>query len=145
MSNKKQEIEVGTLYELNQQILNQLPAQPQEHLQRQFKYIKNWIIDKQCQYYMLLCREKADYTLFNIDLFKSFNLKYAKSIDFLTEVETIVGTKTIQELQECIKNRGTLMSISKALEDAWEIWIKDFYGNVNVYMLFECGPMVIEV
>ena len=41
MANKKQEIKVGTLYELNQQILNQLPAQPQEHLQRQFGYINN--------------------------------------------------------------------------------------------------------
>ena len=126
MSNKEQKIEVGTLYELNQQILNQLPAQPQEHLQRQFGYIKNWIIDNQCQYYMLLCREKADYTLFNVKSLKA---------------ETII----IQELQECIKNRGTLMSISKALVDAWEIWIKDFDGNVNVYMLFECGPMVIEI
>ena len=75
---------------------------------------------------MLLCREKADYTLFNVKSLKA---------------ETII----IQEIQECIKNRGTLMSISKALEDAWEIWIKDFDGNVNVYMLFECGPMIIEI
>lgn len=122
-------IEVGTLYDLNKQIISQLPEMPQEQIQEQLFKIKEWFYKGKARYVMLLCREKADYTLFNL-------INQYKDDAYLAMLR----------LEECIKNRGILMSINKATEDAWEIWIKDFFNKeIHMYMLFECDPMVIEI
>lgn len=135
----KKEMEVGSLYELNQQVMSQLPPQPHDFLQEQLFKIKNWFIEKDSKYFMLLCKEKADYTLFN------FKYKNTKD-DMFNEFKNTISKKAVQELEECVKDRGILMAINKASEDAWEIWIKKFFTKeVCMYMLFECGPMVIEV
>lgn len=134
----KKNMEVGTLYDLNKQVASQLPPQPQEHLQEQLIQIKKWFSNSKDKYFMLLCREKADYTLFN------FNGKEIP--DIFPEFVEKMSTQAIKDLELCVKNRGILMAINKATEDAWEIWIKDIVNKeVNMYMLFECGLMVIEV
>jgi len=128
-------IEVGTLYDLNKQIISQLPEMPQEQIQEQLFKIKEWIAASDTNYIMLLCREKADYTLFHF-CGRRMVISWEKDIP----------SNTIKALEECIKNRGILMSINKATEDAWEIWIKDFFDKeIHMYMLFECGQMVIEI
>lgn len=142
----KKEMEVGTLYELNRSIAAQLPPQPQEHLQEQLLKIKNWFYDNVEQYAMLLCREKADYTLFNIATQPTFKIVDGPEIELYADFDETVYDKLIKNLELCIKNRGILMAINKATEDAWEIWIKDIKNKeIHMYMLFECGPMVIEV
>ena len=136
--NKIKKIEVGSLYELNQNIVAQLPPQPQEHIQEQLFKIKDWFSKSNGKYFMLLCKEKADYTLFN------FNGK--EITDIFPEFIDKMSIKAVKELEVCIKNRGILMAINKATENAWEIWIKDIKNKeVHMYMLFECGSMVIEV
>jgi len=135
---KDKKIEVGTLYDLNKQVISQLPEMPQEQIQEQLTKIQKWFAESKGKYFMLLCREKADYTLFN------FNGKDIP--DVFLEFIRKMSIKAIKELEKCIKNRGILMSINKATEDAWEIWIKDFFNKeVHMYMLFECDPMVIEI
>jgi len=135
---KDKKIEVGTLYDLNKQVISQLPEMPQEQIQEQLVKIQKWFVESNGKYFMLLCREKADYTLFN------FNGKDIPDV-FLEFIEKM-SIKAIKELEECIKNRGILMSINRAPVDAWEIWIKDFFNKeVHMYMLFECDPMVIEI
>ena len=118
----KKEMEVGTLYELNRQVASQLPPQPQDYLQEQLYKIKKWFINKDNKYFMLLCKEKADYTL--------FNFKYKKVEDELfNNLKNTISKKAIQELEECVKSRGILMAINKSTEDAWEIWIKNFFTH----------------
>lgn len=132
---KDSTIEIGTLYDLNKQVISQLPEMPQEQIQEQLIQIKEWFLKKQGQYFMLLCKEKADYTLFNFN--RSFNFHQKKYYDDVC--------LAIKNLEKCIKNRGILMSMNKSTEDAWEIWIKDFFNKeVHMYMLFECDPMVID-
>ena len=134
---EEKSIEVGTLYDLNKQIISQLPEMTQEQIQEQLIKIRNWFSESKNKYFMLLCREKADYTLFNFGTGKGFKLP---------ESINKISTKAIKELELCIKNRGILMSINRAPVDAWEIWIKDFFNKeIHMYMLFECDPMVIEI
>ena len=135
---KDSTVKIGTLYDLNKQVISQLPEMPQEQIQEQLIQIKKWFYKSKAKYFMLLCREKADYTLFN------FNGKDIP--DVFPEFIEKMSIKAIKELEKCIKNRGILMSINKSTEGAWEIWIKDFFNKeVYMYMLFECDPMVIEV
>jgi hypothetical protein len=138
MKKKDKKIEVGSLYDLNKQVISQLPEMPQEQIQEQLIQIQKWFSNSKEKYFMLLCREKSDYTLFN------FNGK--KIPDIFPEFINKMSKHAIKELETCIKNRGILMSINKARVDAWEIWIKDFFNKeINMYMLFECDQMVIEV
>lgn len=76
-------------------------------------------------YWMLLCRERNDYTIFHI-----------------------VHNK--EELQkaifECLNNRGYVLDITKQPDDNYEIWIRDFDTNDNVaYYLFDYNNAIIEV
>ena len=135
---KDKKIEVASLYDLNKQVISQLPEMPQNKIQEQLAQIEKWFSKKEGKYFILLCREKSDYTLFN------FNGKEIP--DVFPEFINKMSRKAIEELETCIKNRGILMSINKASEDAWELWIKDFFNKeINMYMLFECGQMVIEI
>ena len=136
---KNKKIEVASLYDLNKQVISQLPEMPQEKIQEQLAQIERWFSKKEGKYFMLLCREKkADYTLFN------FNGKEIP--DVFSEFINKMSRKAVKELETCIKNRGILMSINKASEDAWELWIKDFFNKkINMYMLFESDFMVIDV
>ena len=126
---KDSTIEVGTLYDINKQIMAQLPPQPSKKLKKKLVSIGTWFgtVEKEKQWYMLLCREKADYTVFH---FNSNNYMQA-----------------VEDLQLCINNRGKLMAIDYIHgENAYEIWIKDQEtGEVFLYMLFNCYPMIIEI
>lgn len=138
MKKKDKKIEVASLYDLNKQVISQLPEMPQEQIQEQLIQIQKWFSNSKGKYFMLLCREKPDYTLFN------FNGKEIP--DIFPEFINKMSKHAIKELEICIKNRGILMSINKAGGDAWEIWIKDFFNKeIHMYMLFECDQMVIEV
>lgn len=80
---------------------------------------------KKDTYFMLLCRQDNNYTLFN---FKNKDYKLAK-----------------EELYLCLKNRGKVLSIQETEDKgAFEIWIKDF-RDVWCYYIFPCDRMVIEV
>ena len=102
---KDSTIEIGTLYDLNKQVISQLPEMSQENIQRELINIKEWFKRNQDEeWFMLLCREKADYTL--------FHLRQTKD----------VYNKTIKALEECVKNRGFLMGINFVKEqNAYEI------------------------
>lgn len=130
MGKQNKKLEVGNLYDLNKQAIAQLPPLKEEVIQDiLYNKIYRWFSENSDEWFMLLCREKADYTLFHFPTLNNHSF-----------------SKGVQELEECIKNRGIIMSINKAAEDAWEIWIKDYFNReISMYMLFECGPMVIEV
>lgn len=127
---KDKTIQTGiSLYELNKMMMKQLPPQPERILKSKLISIGDWfsVAPLDQKWFMLLCREKTDYTLIH---FKNFDFN-----------------KGIEELKECIENRGQLFAIDYLHgENAYEIWIKEpETKEVNLYMLFNCTPMVIEV
>lgn len=82
---------------------------------------------KNKSYWMLLCRERYDFTIFEI--FSNTSNEFEKA------------------LYECLKNRGKIIDIDKIQEDGnYEIWIKDKDTKENfIYYLFDYNNGVIEV
>ena len=122
-------IEMGTLYEFNRDAVAAETPLTRTELKKALREIKQFFYEKPDNYFMLLCREKYDFTL--------FNLKYKE--EFSTR-------KLIDELEECLNNRGLIISIelTKA-KDAFEIWIKSTDDNTAcVYYLFPYDLGVIE-
>ena len=78
------------------------------------------------KYWMLLCHERRDYTVFNLQ-----------------------GEVTVRninkDLIDCLKNRGIVLAIDKQPDGAYEIWIRDKKTKDNViYYLFNYEFGVIE-
>ena len=129
MEEKKAEgtIEVN-LYALNQQLISGLDPLTENELNNEISEIASWFSSRKVMYYMLLCHERRDYTLFH------FN-DYSK--------ECYKGS---QEVFETLLNRGTIMSIQyEQNNEAFSIWIKNEEEGVNVYYLFPYDAGVVEI
>lgn len=76
-------------------------------------------------YWMLLCRERNDYTIFCI---KNQVSEFSSA------------------LVECLNNRGKVLDITEQDDGNYEIWVRDFDTNENVaYYLFDYQNGVVEV
>ena len=88
---------------------------------------RKWVWDNKCKYFMLLCKDRSDYTLFNI-VDHNFNIQEIK-----------------EALKDCFVNRGDVYDIHyEKTTDAYEIWLKiddEFYA----YYLFPYDVGVIEI
>jgi hypothetical protein len=129
MNPKNYQVTIGSLYNLNKQIMEkQKPMTETEinAIKPQLEHWFNWQIDG---YAMLLCRERYDFTTFHL---------YEKANPNPPAVAT-------EELIKVLKNRGTILSIEKDSnnKDAWEIWIK-IDKEIFVYYLFNCDDWIIE-
>ncbi|MCD8210165.1 MAG: hypothetical protein LUC37_01335 [Prevotella sp.] len=123
--------EIGgiSLYEANKQItINDTPLTDNEIKNEIRKIIKPLILRNQDRYFMLLCREQYDYTLFN----------------FYNKDNTTIKT-TIYDIWECLTNRGQVMSIleSDLQQESAEIWLK-IDDEVFLYMFFPYDSAVLE-
>ena len=119
-------IEMGTLYELNKQVMSQLPPQDNQTMTHNFTVIGDWFGKGTERWYMLMCKERSDFTLIHI-----------------TDNQF---TKGLQELKEVLEERGQILAIQyQHGEDAFEIWIKDKAGEVFLFMLFTAEWMIVEV
>ncbi len=98
------EFKTASLYEMNKQLSaneSKLGAAARKKAQEEVRF---WFRDNIDHYAMLLCHERRDYTLFNVQFSPA---------------------EAAAALFECIDNRGQLISIEKATEnDAIEIWIR---------------------
>ena len=132
MSNlKSYDVSMGTLYDLNKNvILQQNQQMSKEEIKKVSEDIENWFNQIIDGYAMLLCRERYDFTVFH-----------------LYELENPNPCKiAVSELIDLLKFRGKIMSIEKsttAFNNAWEIWLK-IKDDVFVYYLFPCDDWVIE-
>ena len=62
------EVTLGNLYDMNKQIMEQIPAITDAEIAEHKDTMTKWFFDKINQkYFMLLCHEQRDYTLFNLD------------------------------------------------------------------------------
>lgn len=88
---------------------------------------RKWVWDNKCKYFMLLCKDRSDYTLFNI-------------VDHNFDIQEIK-----EALKDCFVNRGDVYDIHyEKTTDAYEIWLKiddEFYA----YYLFPYDLGVIEI
>lgn len=130
------EVDLGmNLYDFNKQAMSQEKPLDFIMLNKAFKLIYKTLTDKfyggvesfnSNRYWMLLCNERRDYTVFRFE------------VDFDSK-------KFLKDLQECLLNRGAVLSIELTDEGNFEIWIRDELTNENfVYYFFNYTEAVIE-
>lgn len=121
-------IECGTVYDLARAQLKDAEPLDKYEIRNVFSNIAAWFsIDVTKQYYMLLCRELADYTVFNF-----LTLNYDKG-------------KT--ELLEVVQSRGDILRVDYNHEQKYfEIWVRyNQDDEPHMYAFFPCNDFVIEV
>lgn len=102
-------VSVGNLYDLNKDLVEkETKPLTQEELAVKKEMVHDFLISSEAEYYMLLCNEKKDYTVFNL-------LNMNEMFPAKDEVPNIL-------IDECLKNRGEIRSIElTANKDAIEI------------------------
>ena len=124
------EVNLGNLYDFNKELMKQEKIIDPIIFNKQVKEIaEDMFIEASNDehYWMLLCHDRRDFTLFNIIA--------------ATTVDSI-----ITEIAPTLTNRGQVVTIDKQPNGAWEIWIRDTETTENfVYYLFKYDNGVIEV
>jgi len=130
-NNEKKEIEFGTLYDINKNIVKQNEIKLSEGVLNSKKQIIADFI-KKCNnyYYMLLCNERKDYTVFRwVNISNDNDAK---------EIAQIL-------VDECLTNRGEIRGIDLTkTKDAIEIWMV-IDDEAYVYYFFPYDNAIIEV
>lgn len=121
------ELGMGTLYDWNKGAMQQMKSLNSTELKDKLKDIKDKLFN-QGKYYMLLCHERRDYTVFNL-------LKGAIKHD--------ASKQATHDLKECLENRGDVVGIDQQADGAWEIWLR-IDGEMFCYYLFPYDNAVIE-
>ena len=110
-------VNIGTAYDMNKQLYARVPHIPDETVKERQHRMVAWIDYTSNKYYMLLCRERHDYTVF------------ARLHD-----STGDNRKLIDEVIGLLRDRGTLVDI-----------IYDEKEEVFMYYLFPYDWGVIEI
>lgn len=119
------EVEMGTLYELNKQVMAQLPPQSAATMAHNWNVIGDWFGKDENRWFMLMCKERSDFTFIHI-VDNQF-------------------VKAIQELKELLEERGQILAIQyQHGDDAFQIWLKKD-DEAFMYMLFGADWMIVEV
>ena len=113
------------LYDLNKQIISQMPALDEDGIDLALMTVAAYIKNTENKYYMLLCKDVNYYTLFNIST-------------------TITEPYACEEVLACAGDWGVLKSVEVNDNDAVEIWVQDEQGEAMVMYLFPYDMGVIE-
>lgn len=124
---QKHDISLGNLYDINKQLMATMPEMTDAEINLITPQLEEWFNWKLDGYAMLLCRERYDFTVFHL---------YEKQNPYPQKV-------AVSELFELLKERGKILSIEKADEISWEIWIK-IDEEAFVFYLFGCDKWIIE-
>ena len=117
------EIGLGSLYDYNKNRIKLLPALSKSKIEEGKNKIKVFMCKKTDKYYMLLCRELNDYSIFILN-------------DDIAEFKAA--------MRDCIVNRGFCKGIDKQEDGAWEIWIQTDKDSLpNAYYFFNCDQCII--
>ena len=128
--NEKHNVSLGTLYDFNKQMVLKQGLLSKAEIKEIKPKLIEWFTSSAKKYAMLLCRERYDFTVFQLHSSMVLN-----SPQIATE-----------ELIEVLKNRGEILSIEKDsdhMNNAWEIWIK-IDDDAYAYYLFDCNDWVIQ-
>lgn len=129
-SENKKQIQFGNLYDINKNIVKQNEVKLSEGILNSKKeIIKNFINKDNNNYYMLLCNEKKDYTVFDFQKFK-------------TPERCRDCAKCL--VDECLINRGEIRGIDLTKDkNAIEIWMI-IDNEAYVYYFFPYDNGVIS-
>ena len=131
---KETTFELGTLYDVNKNIVQTSEKElSQGVINSKKEEIKNFLEKTNNEYYMLLCHERRDYTLFDLgyETYYSYKEKYKKTADVL--------------IDECLKNRGEIRGIDITKDkQAIEIWVS-IEEDSYVYYFFPYNEGVIDI
>lgn len=127
------ELNLGTQYEFSKDMVKQLPNLTEGQLNSKKEIVKNFLRKSLNNYYMLLCNEQKDYTVFRIT-----NNKEKDRDEQKQEIVNIL-------IDECLPNRGGIRGIDLTeQQDAVEIWLY-IDEEAYVYYFFPYDEAVIEV
>ena len=128
---KTTEANLGNLYDMNKIFIkDHEPELTEGNLNSKKQIIIDFIKKCNNNYYMLLCNERKDYTVFR---WKDLNSALAPF-----EIANIL-------VDECLKNRGSIRGIDLTqAKDAMEIWLV-IDDDAYVYYFFPYDAAVIEV
>lgn len=128
---KTHKVELGTLYDINKNIVETgVEALTEEQMQNKKELFKEYIENTNNEYYMLLCNDRKDYTVFRRTGIGSEDSVGCCLIDIL--------------IDECLPNRGITKSIELTEnKDAVEIWIS-INGESYCYYFFPYDAAIIE-
>lgn len=126
IENSTTEITLGTAYEINKDLVERYEKELTiEKIAEKKTMLLNYLDNHKDTYYMLLCNDRKDYTLFNL----------AESKEELVNVL----------IDECLKNRGILKGIDQTQDEyAIEIWLS-IDQEAFCYYFFPYGEAVIKV
>lgn len=126
----EEKITIGNLYELNKQLLENEKPLSASKIREKTKSLQTYFSQSSSAYFMLLCNDAKDYTLFHI-------------INDETRIERT--KKAAGEVIDCLSNRGEILSIEKVNEStAFEIWVRKNDNSIFCYYLFNYDEGVIE-
>ena len=124
------EFDIGDVYSLNRKLVQEYEKDlTKEELDKKkdlfIEYIQH---NNKCQYFLLLCNDKRDYTIFN------YLNHTGKNINEMADI-----------FIECLTNRGKVKGIDLTQrEDAIEIWIS-IENEAFAYYFFPYDNGVIEI
>jgi hypothetical protein len=129
---KQTEFAMGTLYDLNKGLVQQNePKLSEGVLNSKREIIKNFVINTDNNYYMLLSNERKDYTIFTIGTREQYENKCKKLVSILVD--------------ECLINRGEIRGIDVTTDKgAIEIWMS-IEEESYVYYFFPYDTAIIDI
>ena len=117
----------ATLYDMSCQVAAQAPPLGDEAIEECKEHLKKYITSHPAKYFMLLCNELRDYTIFNCEYV----------IQALQQFPA--------DVVECLQNRGDFIGWEATEDDvATELWLKIGNGSAHAYYLFPYDEGVIE-
>jgi hypothetical protein len=121
-NNRKVSLSAGNLYDINKNLVkDNVSPLTKEEIADKRQLILNFLTE---MYYMLLCNDRKDYTVFRITESKE------ECVNIL--------------IDECLKNRGEILSIEPTEnKDAFEIWMK-IENEAFCYYFFPYSQAIIE-
>ena len=93
--NEDGSISTNSLYTLNQQAYDTVSPLGIKEKHEQFNNIYEWVKEQRCDYTMLLCHDRRDYTIFR----------------YKTREDKKYHNGTSNDLKECLENRGKILDI----------------------------------
>ena len=121
---KETNVELGTTYDINKNLVKKYEHElTKEELTEKEKMVDEFTREKFDNYYMLLCHDRRDYTIFH----------------------TAVKEGSVYlDLEECLINRGKIYGIDRTEDEcAIEIWLM-IDDEPYCYYFFPYGSAVVE-
>lgn len=121
---KTSNVELGTAYDINKNLVKKYEHElTKEELQEKETLLDNFTRSKSDHYYMLLCHDRRDYTIFHT---------------------TVTEGSVYKDLEECLVNRGLIYGIDKTEDEgAIEIWLM-IDDEPYCYYFFPYESAVVE-